>query len=948
MKLTVHFLGKPEIFMNQQKIEVPQKKLQALLFYILFHGTCTRDELSSMFWEELEPEDARRNLRNSLYKLKSCLDSPILLTKGKELLLVNPEIELIKDTDMFLMEDGEKYMLQIESCVFLNKFQLKNCREFQLWVQSLQNTYEKLFVDRLLPAMKKFIDRDDYISAEDCAKKILSVDGYQEQACRTLMQIYSSRGDYNQALHVYSAFQALLAEELDTEPDRETKELYEKILLIKKRHSLPGKPLLHEEHMEVLAEIQQEYKKYISHTPSDFCILSGSIGMGKSRVLSEFLTEISPEQLICAELHASDRFVDYSAIEKIAEAICCTCKIPSLREPDIPYFGSEDVYYRKSLEQLIKVLRKKPLPYILLIKNMESMDKHSFHLLLSCFLEKYRGEFFMLAEYCYNFQSQSFLLERLRSGGHMKIIKLEPLSEEKCREFLIKLLEDKYPSSLSSREVFQYTGGNLGFLKNVADNIRRNQENIFALNEETSLLLTQVFCHFDPEEYEYLEYLSILENGTDVHHLSRILRENPVTVMKILDSLMSRKIIKESASGKSKSIQFCEKMTRDFVYQNISSFKKLELHKMAAQYYETLYLENKNNYLYLKELCYQYHFLEDEYKKLYYDIFNLEYILDYYDEFFPTVVRGEDMRNKIRLNRDEIYQNVVAYTQRLEGIEDEIDFRDYEELHMTLDFLSGRSLTRDGKRKQGIVFIQAMLRRAGELKRTDMLLKGYIELICYGLKEDNTQWMSCYLEEAKKVPDFEKHEREKGILLRLEGYCNILLENYTQAENLLWASIRLFETPKMKRKNYFNVAGAYDYLALIYRKKGEFEKAEQAIAKAIQICRERNVSKSLDLFYEDYGYILFLQNRYQEAEKYFKLSSKIYDELGTYWLRSVGESCMSVIQLSKGNKEAALEHFRRAEIFSQKDMAKEELDALEKTRNILQAAKILNSAKGRG
>lgn len=57
---------------------------------------------------------------------------------------------------------------------------------------------------------------------------------------------------------------------------------------------------------------------------------------------------------------------------------------------------------------------------------------------------------------------------------------------------------------------------------------------------------------------------------------------------------------------------------------------------------------------------------------------------------------------------------------------------------------------------------------------------------------------------------------------------------------------------------------------------------------------------------------------------------------------------MSVIQLSKGNKEAALEHFRRAEIFSQKDMAKEELDALEKTRNILQAAKILNSAKGRG
>ncbi|MFQ7551434.1 MAG: hypothetical protein ACLRMZ_15335 [Blautia marasmi] len=83
------------------------------------------------------------------------------------------------------------------------------------------------------------------------------------------------------------------------------------------------------------------------------------------------------------------------------------------------------------------------------------------------------------------------------------------------------------------------------------------------------------------------------------------------------------------------------------------------------------------------------------------------------------------------------------YTLRLEAMEDEVEFRNYEELHMVLDFLAGRSLTRDGKRKRGIVCIQKMMDRAGELERTDMLLKGYVELICYGLKEGSVNgWKS--------------------------------------------------------------------------------------------------------------------------------------------------------------------------------------------------------------
>ena len=105
------------------------------------------------------------------------------------------------------MDNGEKYLLQMENCCFLDKFHLKNCVGFEKWVSSIQNVYEKLFVDRFLPAMKKCMEREDYTAAEGYARKILLLDPYQERACCALMQIYAARRDYNKAVLVYTVFE---------------------------------------------------------------------------------------------------------------------------------------------------------------------------------------------------------------------------------------------------------------------------------------------------------------------------------------------------------------------------------------------------------------------------------------------------------------------------------------------------------------------------------------------------------------------------------------------------------------------------------------------------------------------------------------------------------------------------------------------------------------------
>ena len=728
---------------------------------------------------------------------------------------------------------------------------------------------------------------------------------------------------------------------MGVEPEQHTKDQYEKILLMRKRRQEEGDGSLYGGHLQAVAELTKEYLKYSRREDADICMLCGSIGMGKTMVLKTFIESMENAKVISVEFQVSDQQVAYLAVEKVMEQICDRCRIALPQEIPESLGGHSDICYRNRMEMLMKSVRRKEGKYILLLRNMESVDEHSLNLLISCFFERYRRDFFILMEYCPNFQAQPQLLARLEAVSRVRVVRLPHLTEEEGRAYLVDALGEKFPEKLSSHSIYEYTGGNLRFLKDVVENIRQGTEEYFQFLPDTERAMERLFSGFCQEEYEYLEYLSVMEHGTDVQQLGSMLEESPVKVMKVLDFLMRRRLLAETDAGKHRMLKIREKMVRDMIYGRISRFKRLELHKLAIRYYTEIYQRNKSEYFYLSELRYHYSFTDCEYEKLYYNIMDLQYVLDYYDEFFPTVVNDEDTRKSMRLDRERIYQDMEEYTQHLEAMEDDVDFRDYEELHMVLDFLAGRSLTRDGKREQGIVYIRKMMSRAGELDRIDMLLKGYVELICYGLKEGSVEWMEKYIEEAKSIEDLEAYARERGVLLRLEGYCNIQKGEYERAEKLLRSSIQLFESPKMKRANYFNVAGAYDYLALIYRRRGEYEKAGKIMEKAICLCREKRVIKSLDLFYEDYGYILYLQGNYEEAERYFKKSARIYDEFGTYWLRSVGECCMSIIALSRHEEDKALEHFRMAEIFSQKDMTAEELKMLEETRASLRAAKVL-------
>ena len=178
MKIDVCFLGRPEVRIDGVSVNLEQKKFWALLLYVLYNGSATRDELAEFLWCDYAEESARRNLRNSLYMLKAAIGANVLETKGHSVVRVSPKAIVQKDIDVFIMEDNDVQMLSLKSYIFLDHFYIRSCPEFDAWVSGIRSAYEKLAIRKFINALRRSISKHAAQQIEDCAQHILAIDPY--------------------------------------------------------------------------------------------------------------------------------------------------------------------------------------------------------------------------------------------------------------------------------------------------------------------------------------------------------------------------------------------------------------------------------------------------------------------------------------------------------------------------------------------------------------------------------------------------------------------------------------------------------------------------------------------------------------------------------------------------------------------------------------------------
>ncbi len=941
MDINVNYLGNPRITIGGKKVVALQNKNFALLLYILFNESCTRNELASMFWCDYPEESAKRNLRNSLYKIRETIGNDVLIMQGHTYIEVSPEIKLTKDIDIFIMDNTDEKLLELDSYTFLDHLNVGDSVEFENWVRSVRSAYEKMTLDRVRTIMEQSVAQNALEQAEKCARVILELDPYNEDACYTLLKSQAGKHNYKDAVNAYQRFASQLKSDIGILPGHRIRELYEQILNGNRDEAVSdGSLKFGQDYYRATCLLKEQYSGFVDGQEYSNCVLAGDLGTKKTAAINEFCAGLGDTAIIRVRFQTANHHVSFYSIDRIIMEMNARFGLDSA-ESEYGAGDNGDLYYLHAINRIFSYLKQGKRKAVLILENLESADKDSMNLIMHYFFEAFSKDIFTVGEYTYQFSDSRrfFLMFEMAPG--VKLIEIRPLSRDEANEYISEVSGFDTISDKISNIAMEYTGGNLMLLTDFAANLKNGSEDLLKIMPETQMEFQRVFASMSRREISYYEFITIMDRGAEFDMIQSVMGDTPLVALETVENLVNRHLVQETKMDERMLITIPLRMVRKDMRNRMLDIKAVELHRLAAEYSERRYMENNTEYFYLTEAKYHYGFTNDAYKKLHYNILFLETGLDYFDEFVPTVFSEEQKRLGMNVRREEILRNIGDYEVDLLAMEGNIPYNQFYELKCRLDFLHGRTLTRDGKREQGQKYIYDVINLAGECGLDDILMKAYVETLCFALKTENVELMREYVNLSKQVANHEKYEKENAVILRIEAYFAIRNHEFREAEKLLFKSMDIFSQPKLRRSNYFNIAACYDYLSDNSREEGNYDEALDYLDKAIGICLEKNEMKSMDLFYEDYGYILFLKGDYDGACRYFEESVKLYDEFRTYWMRSIAESGLAMICLQRGQNEEAIEHFRLAEIFSKKDRSSEELRVLETARQAMRDARLI-------
>jgi DNA-binding SARP family transcriptional activator len=448
-QLHLSLLGEPVVKHGEQTLTFSTRKALALLTYLAVDGgTHPRKTLSESFWPELDAEHGRAALRATLLELRKPLErshgpgerahllverdtlgfdqgSPLVL----DLRLVESACKQVGRGVEPLEGQGHGALLeQLEQATrlargpFLASFTLRDSQFFDDWTRQ-HREYWHLRVHQLFDALSKLYERaGDGERAIETVSRWLGFDPLNEEGYRRLMRLRFSQGDRAGALRAYANGRAMLADQLQVEPEPETTALAKRI-----RHTAPLRParsrsllppcpapgqspanLLDAPLLGRTAEfgtLIECYQRVHAGQP-ELVLLQGETGIGKTRLATEFVgwAQAQGADVLVGRALQTGRQLPYQSLidvlrrqleqehapDDLLSAVWLTelsRLLPELRDryPDLPIPSTDEALgHHRLFEATARLVQlwaaRRPL--VLLLDDMQWADTATLDLLL--------------------------------------------------------------------------------------------------------------------------------------------------------------------------------------------------------------------------------------------------------------------------------------------------------------------------------------------------------------------------------------------------------------------------------------------------------------------------------------------------------------------------------------------------------------------------------------
>ncbi|HEU0293829.1 MAG TPA: adenylate/guanylate cyclase domain-containing protein [Anaerolineales bacterium] len=232
--LQIRLLGQFDVRLDGKRVSIPTRAAQSLLAYlVLTAGTSQRREkLAGMLWPDTTEENARKNLRQELWRIRKAItagqsaDRDYLIA-DEITLKFNHEAEYWLDVAQ--MERPDRDLQSLIANLSLYQGELLP-GFYDDWITLERERVQAIFEARMGQLLEGLIAAERWIAVQEWGERWLTLSGVREPAYRALMLANGVRGDMAKVASLYKRCTDELMEQLGVEPSAETRALYDGLL----------------------------------------------------------------------------------------------------------------------------------------------------------------------------------------------------------------------------------------------------------------------------------------------------------------------------------------------------------------------------------------------------------------------------------------------------------------------------------------------------------------------------------------------------------------------------------------------------------------------------------------------------------------------------------------------------------------------------------------------
>ncbi len=946
--IEVKLFQTPMVYRNHGLIRFPYRKAEALFYYLLVEGQASREELMNLFWGELDEESARKNLRNTMYKIRRTFQMEIIISPQKSIVKLNPDIDI--HSELPLLKEKNPGELSWYRGEFLQGFSLKDSEPFEEWLRVMRTHYQDQYTSQLFQSIDKALGLKNITRAETLAKELIKLEPYDERAYQRLFKIYQIQKNYPKAIALYRNLEEVLSRELGITPAHETKVLFDKLielhnLQVTKEAAAPYQDFFYGRERE-LESIQSCYQPLIEGNGVGGLLIIGEAGIGKTKLKDRFLKGINPDEgyLFHATCYQAEE--DYllkpwnPIISRVAEILQQeSIEIPALWQRLIteafPLFSGVDttretrlLQGRDSLrlqtaEEAISKLFKEmshKRKILLVFDDLQWMDATSLNLLCRILLSN-RTHPIMLLATCRNEKDTKIdgFISRLAKELPLKKMELKRFSRGEVSQFLQQALPHRRISEDLASQIYQETEGNTFFLTEYINALKEHR-NTREMSSKIKDIVKGRFLGISEEGRKLLNVISLFFDRVSLELLKAITEREELALLELLEELQNKYIIKELMENNKIYYQFTHQKLREFVYFELSRAKKRLLHNRVGLLLEKQLSHDKRDIHLYSKLIYHFSSGGNLLATVKYRIKNIDAYLAFTHELYPVLLEYDIPEKSLYLNREEALKHLYEIERLLQDLM-EYNTQGNEGTNLQILFLhmKGRFLIREGEYEQGVDYIHKMIDLAEGIRDHGAALKGYRQLIYYGIQAHDILLMEQYIKKGLELAKEQGLMGEQGILLRLKGLSKLLSSHYEEAEEILSAALDAFKTLSPQEDQYaLNIAAVYNYLGEVHRHRMAFANALYYYDQAMQICEKKKITRGLTIFNTNAGKTAFDMGDDIRAEEYLQRALEIYQQFDVLWGRAIAEGYTALLLIRKGDYQGGLGSLMRADEYSQK------------------------------